>query len=209
MIEIIDNALQLFATACCTVLAGIHFQRKKEQSYLLATCFYGTFALGQLYWLIYLFLANYTPKIFYVSDLSWIASFVFLLVLDVNLEGPEERAFKCPAAWISPILGLGLMLFYMQWGDYLTNFLWCGITAATGWVSIRGLLFAQRQSGKARDRQFFHAAVLFVILTEYALWTSSCFWVGDTLANSYFWFDFALTAGLIILLPAIRKAVDE
>ena len=43
---------------------------------------------------------------------------------------------------------------------------------------------------------------------EYALWTSSCFWVSDTLTNPYFWFDFLLSLVLLLLLPALRKAVD-
>lgn len=208
MIEIIDNALQLIATACCTALAGVRFQQRKSQSDLLLTCFYGTFALASLYWLIYLLLHTYTPKIFYVSDLSWIASFLFLLILDVQLATPEERTFRHPAAWLSPVLGAGLMLYYMQWGDYLTNLLWCGLTAAAGWFSIRGLLFARRQTGKARDKQYFHMAVLFVVVMEYGLWTASCFWVSDTLTNPYFWFDLALTVGLVLLLPALRKAAD-
>jgi hypothetical protein len=33
--------------------------------------------------------------------------------------------------------------------------------------------------------------------------------VSDTLANPYFWFDFALTACAALMLPATVKAVKE
>ena len=37
---------------------------------------------------------------------------------------------------------------------------------------------------------------------------TSRFWVSDTLTNPYFWFDFLLSLVLLLLLPALRKAVD-
>ena len=61
--------------------------------------------------------------------------------------------------------------------------------------------------GGARLRRF-HGTVLAFAALEYALWTSSCFWVSDTLTNPYFWFDFLLSLVLLLLLPALRKAVD-
>jgi len=55
--------------------------------------------------------------------------------------------------------------------------------------------------------QFFHIVVLLILILEYVLWTSSCFWVSNTLTNPYFWIDFLLTAALLALIPATRKAV--
>ena len=53
----------------------------------------------------------------------------------------------------------------------------------------------------------FFITILFC-LTEYALWTSSCFWMGDTIANVYYWFDLLLSVTFVLFLPALRKAVD-
>ena len=41
---------------------------------------------------------------------------------------------------------------------------------------------------------------------EYGDWTTSCYWMGDTLANPYFWFDLLITISLAALLPATGKA---
>ena len=83
-----------------------------------------------------------------------------------------------------------------------------GLTMAVAWHSTRGLVYARRQSGKLRAMQFFHIAVLRIIILEYCLWTSSCFWISDTYTNPYFWIDFLLTASLFALLPATKKAVS-
>ena len=48
---------------------------------------------------------------------------------------------------------------------------------------------------------------LIFCLLEYALWTVSCFWMGDTMANPYFWFDLLITGCMLLFLPALEKAV--
>ncbi len=209
MIELIDNISQTIVTLMTTIAAWLLFYKSRKQAYFLLACFYGTFMLGSLYWTVYQLLTNYTPQIFYVSDLAWIASFLFLLTLVISIATPEERQFRHPAAWLSPMIGTGLMLFFYQWGDFVINTLWCAMTSATGWFSINGFFYARRQGGRARDRQALHIAILFFIVMEYCLWTASCFWVSDTYTNPYFWFDFLLDVGLLALLPAMRKAVDE
>ena len=64
-----------------------------------------------------------------------------------------------------------------------------------------------KRTGRAKRRRFDRAVLLFVGL-EYALWTASCCWVSDDLRNPYFWFDFALSGGLLLLLPGVREAVE-
>ena len=135
------------------------------------------------------------------------ASYLFLLMLVVSAAGPEERAFHHKAAWISPVLSTALTVFYCQWGDWAENVIWCALLGVSGWFSIRGCIWAVRQ--KDIPRRNFHLAVLFLIATEYCLWTSSCFWVGDTLANPYFWFDFTLSGAAGLLLAAAERSVGK
>lgn len=208
MVELIDNISQFSATFLAGAGAGILFYKTHKQTYFLLTCFYGTFMLGSLHWSLYILLFQYTPQVFYVSELAWIASYMFLFTLDFTLSTPKERKFHHPAAWIAPAICVPLMIFYMTYGEILGNLLTCGTTMVAAWISIRGLIYARRQSDASRNRQFFHIAILSTVILEYCLWTASCFWVSDTLTNPYFWFDFLLSISLLILLPATRKAVE-
>lgn len=206
MLEFWDYLVQFLVTACgfCAALRR-YFQSRRQPWFLLA-CFYGTFALGTLYWTLHLALRQETPQIFYVSDLAWIASFVFLSALTLTLPSAAERRFRTRLCLLVPALGLPQFAFYVMLGDVLSNVLMCGMTMLAAWCAVRGLAWAKK-SGDARLCRF-HQAVLGFTALEYALWTSSCFWVSDTLTNPYFWFDFLLSAVLALFLPALGKAVD-
>lgn len=207
MIELLDNFSQFLVALLAAVGAGLIFYKNRLQAYLLLTCFFGTFSLGTLYWTLHYLLFDYTPQVFYVSELAWIASHMFLLTLEHALSTPDERKFRHPAVWLVPIFCIPQLILYLTHGDILFNLLTCGLSMAIAWYSTRGLIYAGRQGGKLRTMQVFHIAVLCIIFLEFSLWTASCFWVSDTLTNPYFWIDFMLTASIFALLPATKKAV--
>ena len=94
--ELIDNLLQFLAAFSGAVLSGIAYRKSRRQThFLLLFCFYGCFALGALYWTLYLLLFDTTPRVFYVSEFGWIASVIFLRILQATLASPEERACRC------------------------------------------------------------------------------------------------------------------
>ena len=54
--ELIENLLQLLTTFVGALLSGIAYRKSQRQAYFLLLCFYGCFALGALYWTLYLLL---------------------------------------------------------------------------------------------------------------------------------------------------------
>ena len=81
-------------------------------------------------------------------------------------------------------------------------FLWLSFCA------IRGLVYANEQTGAARNMRYFHIGVLCFVVSEYLLWTVGCFWPDTSLDSSAFWCDILLTLAILGLLPATRKAVE-
>ena len=205
--ELIENLLQLLVTFVGALLSGISYRKSRRQAYFLLLCFYGCFALGALYWTLYLLLFDTTPRVFYVSEFGWVASVIFLRILQATLTSQDERSFRCRRAWLAPVFGVPLLAFYCTFGDILSNLIWCGMMIALSFCSIRGLAYARRQTGAARDMRHFHTAVLCFAASEYLLWTAGCFWQNDSLASPAFWCDILLTLAILGLLPATRKAV--
>ena len=78
--ELIENLLQLLVTFVGVLLSGISYRKSRRQAYFLLLCFYGCFALGVLYWTLYLLLFDTTPRVFYVSEFGWVASVIFLRI---------------------------------------------------------------------------------------------------------------------------------
>ena len=207
--ELIENLLQLSVTFIAACLAGFAYRKSGRQAYFLLLCFYGCFALGALYWTLYLLLFDTTPRVFYVSEFGWVSSVIFLRILQATLTSPKERALRCPTAWLALLVGVPLLVFYCTYGDILSNLIWCGMMILLSFCSIRGLVYANAQTGAARNMRWFHIGVLCFAASEYLLWTAGCFWRNDSLASPAFWCDLLLTFAILGLLPATRRAVNS
>lgn len=205
--ELIENLLQLLTTFVGALLSGISYRKSGRQVYFLLLCFYGCFALGALYWTLYLLLFDTTPRVFYVSEFGWVASVIFLRILQATLTGTNERSFRCRRAWLAPAFGVPLLAFYCTFGDILSNLIWCGMMIVLSYCAIRGLVYANGQTGAARNMRHFHIGVLCFADSEYLLWTAGCFWPNTSPASPSFWCDMLLTLAILWLLPATRKAV--
>ncbi len=224
MIEIIENTIQLVLTGICAWLALYRAVRSKEHAWALLGLFFGIFFLGDLYWLLFLVFYKKTPQYYSVSDLSWYTSYLFLLLMLIYIRVeicgqrmPGMRQCGGPAGWVRqfppllwcvPVFTAGMCVFYMQRGDYLSNIVAAALMTGLIWHALSGLISLRGQpEQQGRLRMLFFITILFC-LTEYALWTSSCFWMGDTIANVYYWFDLLLSVTFVLFLPALRKAVD-
>lgn len=207
MIEIIDNSVQLAVLAVMAVLCAVYSYRTNQQNAGILAMFYGSFVLGDLYWLLYLVFYGYTPRVFYISAVSWYAAYVFLDLVLLRMASEEERGTRWPALWLVPVFPAAMCLYYLQYGDVFGNIVSATLMGLLMFHAVRGLVWARKHGGN-RGRRMFCACVLVFCLLEYGEWTASCFFDVDTLASPYYWFDFALTALTILFLPAYRKAVE-
>ena len=203
MIERIDNGLQIAVLAVCGVVALVRALRSRGKLWTLLALFYGSWFLGDVYWSVCLFFYGQTPQISVVSDLSWYAAYIFLYMLLREAAPPVTRQEKRVLPWLGPVFALGMAVFFMRWGEVASNLIYAGLLGLLLFASIRRLMDG-RQVPHAR---FLCAAILCACLMEYALWTASCFWTGETLGNPYYWFDLLLTASFVSFLPAVRRAV--
>ena len=206
MVEFIDNLTQLLAALTGFILSGASWLKTRRQPYFLLCCFYGCFGFGMLYWLLYTLLVTDAPPMFYVSDIGWISCFLFLLLLQYSFSDKEERSLQSRLPWLALVIEIPLTAYFISIGDALYNLIVGALMAAMLWTAIR-VLVCQKRKGQ-RNRRFFYLVLLLFLCLENCLWLSSYPWAGDTLANPYFWFDFAVTASLLMLFPAVRKAVQ-
>ena len=204
MIERIENSLQIAVLAACAGVALVRMLRKRDKVWTLLTLFYFSWLLADLYWAACLVFYGETPRISVVSDLSWYASYIFLYMLMREAAPPVTRRERRLLPWAGPAFALGMAVFFIRWGETVSNLIYAALMGLLLFSSIRRLMDG-RQYARAR---FLCALILCGCLLEYALWTSSCFFAGDTMANPYYWFDLLLTASFPLFPSAIRKAVD-
>lgn len=212
MIEIIDNAIQLLAAAGCTAAALVFTMRSRDRAWILLGLFSGVYFLGDLYWLLYLFFYRDTPDYSFVSDPSWYAAYLFLLLLMFQIgkerEYPHRVVLRRKILWIIPAFTAVACVFFMRWGDYAGNLVAAGFMTLLLLYSLDGFLSA-REGLFCKGRPAFVYGIIFIFcLIEYALWITSCYWMGDTFKNPYFWFDGLMTITLLLFPAALRKAVS-
>ncbi|MBQ1321818.1 MAG: hypothetical protein IIY53_09310 [Solobacterium sp.] len=205
MIESIENALQIIVLLICSGIALYRAIANHSQTWVLAFLFFGSWLLGDIYWLVCLLFYGQTPQISIVSDLSWYGSYIFLYLLLYHSSAPDKDSRKHRLPWLGPVFAAGMAVFFITQGELLSNLIYASLMGL--------LLFAalNRQINRKQyqNQQLLSGMILLFCLLEYGLWTASCFWKTDTLSNPYYWFDFLLTVSFVFFLPAIKKAVTE
>lgn len=208
MIEIVENAAQLALLLVCVGVAAVRVIREREERATMLFLFYTAYALGDLSWLLYLLYTGHTPIVFYVSELSWYAAYLFLYLLLQLVSSPQERQLRHPALLAVPAFCVAMFAFYMSWGDLFGNVVSAVLMTLLMTHAIRGLIYLRARPGEAARRMLYVATLVFCAM-EYGDWTTSCFWSGDTWANPYFISDCLLTISFVFFLPAYKRAVSK
>lgn len=196
MLDQIDNGIQVAALLVCVVSAAWLAMRRTSRPHVLLALFYGSWLLGDIYWLVCYLCYDTMPQISVVSDMSWYASGIFLYMLLREVAPPTGARRVLP--WIGPAFAAGMAVFFMQWGEYFNNMVYAVVMGLLMFASISRL-----QDGQQR---FLPALVLVYCLLEYGLWVSSCFWQEPVLTEPYYWFEFMLTASFFLFLPTVGRA---
>ena len=204
MIEIIENAIQLITTGICTVIAVRKGILQRSRAWIVLALASGVFFLGDLYWELFLVLYGHTPGYSYIPYLSWYASYLFLLLLLVELKGTQKSGKKRKILWIIPVFSAGMCVFYMQYGDWIGNIITAGFMSLLMWHALDMLLLLKG----SRKAAIFAVVFLFCIV-EYAAWTASCFGDYNTLAHPYLWLDTLLSVVFLLFPAALGKAVGR
>ncbi len=206
MIESHENALQIAVLAVCLAVSVSRAVITKKKEWILLSFFLGSWVLADLYWVTFLIFLDRTPDVFYVSQFSWYASYIFLFLL-LRQVLPQEKGPRSFLPWIGPIFAAGTCAFFMQWGAYAENLICAFLMGLLIFYAIRGLVLPRG----AEDKKHLSLCVTVLVFCalEYALWTASCFWEGDSFANPYYWMDTLLTLSFIPLVFAVGRAVKE
>lgn len=208
MIELIDNSINLAAAAICTVVAVIYMVRTNKRAWVLLTLSAGVFFLGDLYWQLYLLFYGATPTYSYISDVSWYAASLFLFILLTEIRAMHGKWYYSHILWIIPVFTVGMAIFFLRWGDLIGNIISVVVRSALLWNALGGLLATRTVEEEKPNRMFYILAIVFC-LVEYGTEFSSCFWMGDTIRNPYFWCDSVMSLVLLLLPCGLRKAVER
>ncbi|MBQ4181810.1 MAG: hypothetical protein II617_05580 [Firmicutes bacterium] len=201
-----ENTLQILVLGACLAVSIVRAVNGQSRVWALLSMFFGAFFLGDLYWGLYILFYGDTPYYSYIPSISWDTSYIFQLLIILHFQRRGVPRHRSVLLWIIPVFTVGMCAVYMTRGDYLTNAFIAVIATYILLYTVNGLLGLRGSGGEdARLRPLYLVTILFWVL-EYAMWTVSLRWMGETMANPYYWFDIGLTISFILVIPAVRKA---
>lgn len=194
--EIIDNGIQVglfLLFALFSLIQGLHMQNRR---FLILAGTYASFSMGTLYYLLYLVIMGKVPQVFYVSEMAWMASYLFLLALCLM----ETRRYRGKLDVL--VLGLTIVEAAMVIG---WKILGPSYPFTVAFALVTACIFYYALLGYRMEKRMLMVAMVLVIVWQLLLYIVSVFTTGYTHFNLYFAVDFLLMATMCSLFFWLKK----
>ena len=201
--ELIDNCFQV-AVLFCAALASIAAAfRQKDRRFLILALFFLCVSMGTLYWVLHLFIFGNVPQVFYVSEFSWLASYLFLLSFQM-VRTDRVKPFFSPLSLICALFTAVVILVFRMFGpSYFVSAAFAGVMSAIVYLAVWRL--RRRGGGGLID-----CWLLLCVGLQLLLFVVSGFMQEFTHFNLYFAVDITLTLSFAALLPlALREVAGK
>lgn len=199
--ELIDNCFQIAVLMCSALAAIAATFRHKDRCFLILALFYICVSMGTLYWVLYLFILGSVPRVFYVSEFSWLASYLFLLSFQM-IRTDRIRPFFSPISLSCALFTAAIVLVFRIFGpSYLVSMAFAGVVSVIVYLAVWQL----RHRG---DGRLIDCWLLLCVGLQLLLYVVSGFMRDYTRFNLYFAVDITLTFSFAALLPLALREVE-
>lgn len=192
--EILDNMAQAVIFGGMALFSALLALRRLDRRLMILALGYACFSMGTLFWTLHLAITNQVPQVFYVSEISWLASYLFFLSYQIVRSEGIRFCFSLPSALTALLFAVSVLLFQIFGPSRLMSLLLALTFAAIAYLSVFRQL--RRNSGRQTDFCLLLILILQILLYAVSVWTHDY-----TRFNVYFAVDILLTASLAALLP--------
>ena len=200
--ELIDNCFQvavLFFAALAAIAAAL---RRKDRRFLILALFFVCISMGTLYWVLHLFIFGNVPQVFYVSEFSWLAAYLFLLSFQMVRTDGVRPVFSLPSLLCALLTAAIILAFRMFGPSYFVSAAFAVVFSAIVYLAVCRL--RRRGGGGLVD-----CWLLLCVGLQLLLFVVSDFMQDFTHFNLYFAVDITLTLSFAALLPLALREVAE
>lgn len=192
--EVIDNLFQVVMLGGMSLAALAAALWRGSRKCLVLAFAYACFAMGTLYYLLYLAVIGNNPKVFYVAEISWLASYLFFLSLQIFKCDRKKIGFLVLPFVMSLIVGVSVLVFKIFGPAVIMSVLFALTAGVTVYISVYRLCVGEK--GRGTD-----AVMTTAVFLQVALYVVSEFTRDYTRFCPYFGVDIILTLSLAALTP--------
>lgn len=201
--ELIDNCFQIAVLLGAALAAIAVTLRHKDRRFLILALFYICISMGTLYWVLHLFIFGDVPQVFYVSEFSWLAAYLFLLSFQMVRTERGRPFFSLPSLFCALLTAAVVLAFRMFGPSYFVSAAFAVVMSAIVYLAVWRL--RRRDSGGLID-----CWLLLCVGLQLLLFVVSVFMQDYTRFNLYFAVDITLTLSFAALLPlALREVAGK
>ena len=153
--------------------------------------------------MLHIFIFGNVPQVFYVSEFSWLAAYLFLLSFQMVRAERVRPLFSLPSLACALLTAVVVLAFRMFGPSYFVSAAFAGVISAIVYLAVWRL--RRRGGGRLID-----CWLLLCVGLQLLLYVVSCFMEDYTRFNLYFAVDIALTFSFAALLPlALREVAGK
>lgn len=199
--ELIDNCFQIAVLLFAALAAIAAALRHKDRRFLILALFFVCVSMGTLYWVLHIFIFGNVPQVFYVSEFSWLAAYLFLLSFQIVRADRVRPFFSLPSLAFALLTAAVVLAFQIFGPSYFVSAAFAGVASAIVYLAVWRLRC--RDDGGLID-----CWLLLCVGLQLLLYVVSCFMEDFTRFNLYFAVDITLTLSFAALLPLALREVD-
>ena len=128
--EIYDNVFQTLLLMGMMVVSGAAGLKYSSRKLVVLACAYGSIMLGTLFYMLHLTIIGDIPRIFYVSEISWMAGYLFFLFLVILRQERKNVNFQ-PVLALLALFTLAASVHSEVMGNSILMSLAFGVIAGT------------------------------------------------------------------------------
>ena len=134
--ELIDNCFQVAVLFCAALAAIAAAIRHKDRRFLILALFFICISMGTLYWVLHLFIFGDVPQVFYVSEFSWLAAYLFLLSFQMVRTDWVRPLFSLLALACALLTAAVVLAFQIFGPSYVVSAAFAGVVFAIVYLAV-------------------------------------------------------------------------
>lgn len=204
--EIFDNIFQTLSLLLMMIISGAAGLKYSSRKLVVLACAYGSIMLGTLFYMLHLTIIGDIPRIFYVSEISWMAGYLFFLFLVILRQERKNVDFQ-PVPAMLALFTLAASVHSEVMGNSILMSLAFGVIAGAI-VYISSIRIRRAHLSGTHPAAFDRMMIAVVILQILVYFVSE--YVSDfSTFNLYFAVDILFTLSLCSLFRMIRKEAQQ
>lgn len=205
-IEIIDNSIMLIAAISGLLYSLFRYIEKPRRGWLYMIGFFMMHLLSDYYWTIYVLVIHSDPDVAGLSTyFGWNMGYIFLLLTILCMRVPVSKKYFHPLMLLPIPLNIWQFILYLPYGGIVNNIFQGTVLTVLSCLCLQSLLFYLKNRKTGAYFPYTQFAVLLFVVTEYGMWTISCFDWSKSPLDPYYIASFLNYLIMILMARAVEK----